>query len=140
MRVHNTHSREVTLPAAAAFAEITAMGTAEDRIWPAPRMPFRRTDGAPRVGVTTERHGIIRATLDRYQPDQEMVWRSTLGYLGGTHGFFVEPLSERRCRVDHVLDAKLSWWFAPLWRLWMVRVHDRLIERLLDRLELAARP
>jgi hypothetical protein len=87
--------------------------------------------------VTSERHGLIRAQLVSYEPTapQEMVWRSTLSYIVGSHGFFVEPLSATSCRVEHRLDARLSWWFSPVWRVWMGRVHDDVVERLLDRLQ-----
>lgn len=137
MHVLNAHSRAIDAPRAAVFHEIRALGTDADRIWPSARMPFVRTPGAPCVGSTTERHGIIRATLDRYEPDSALVWRSNLSYIVGTHGFFVEATSPTTCVVEHVLDARLGWWFVPAWQLKVAAVHDLIIERLFDRLAAA---
>lgn len=56
MHLLNKHERTVNRPVAAVFGDLVAMGTSDDRIWPMPKMPFRRTDGPMTVGTTKERH------------------------------------------------------------------------------------
>ena len=34
----------------------------------------------------------------------------------------------------HMLDADLAWWFVPVWIVKVRAVHDRILERLLQRL------
>jgi hypothetical protein len=138
MHVLDIHSRVVKGTTARVFAELEAMGTTHDRIWPAPTMPFLRTPGPLRVGETTESHGLIRATLDAYEPGSTLSWRATLPFLQGTHGFTTEALEDGTTRVVHTLDAHVSLWFAPIWRWRIADIHTRIIESLFDRLEQAA--
>lgn len=137
MKVVNVHCRTVGIEAARVYALLEEMGTGSDRVWPAPRMPFRRTPGPLRVGTTEERHGIIRAVLDRLEPQRTIVWRARLPFLVGTHGFALRTVGHETV-VEHRLEARLAWWFVPVWTLKVARIHDRLIEALFDRLEAAA--
>lgn len=134
MRIRNHHVRFVPHAPDDVFAALSAMGTDEDRLWPAPSMPFVRTPGPLRAGLTRERHGIIRAVLDAHEPNRVIRWRAELPFLTGTHGFELGA-TEGGCEVAHRLDADLAWWFAPVWKLKIGAVHDRLIEALLDRVE-----
>ena len=134
MHVVKIHERLLVRPLAEVFHELTALGTAADRIWPEPQMPFRRTDGPMRVGVTRERHGAIRAVLDAYEENRRIVWRAELRFLRGVHSFEVQDVGRGVTRVRHVLRIRLAWWFVPVWRVYVSGVHDRILERLLDRL------
>jgi hypothetical protein len=136
MRAHAVHAREIAASTEVVFAEIVALGTPADRIWPAPRMPFRRSAGEPVVGVTRERHGIIRAVLVALEPGRHMVWRARQPFLEGTHAFTVTPGARGGSLVEHALDARLAWWFAPIWRFRIAAVHDRIVGALLERLAL----
>jgi hypothetical protein len=133
MRAVAVHVREIAAPPARAFAEIAAMGTAADRIWPVPRMPFQRTPGDLVVGVTRERHGLIRAVLAAIEPDRHLSWRARQPFLDGTHGFKVTPTATG-CRVEHALEVGLTWWAAPIWRLRIGALHDRIAIALLAQL------
>lgn len=134
MRVHNVHQRLLEGPIESVFAELEAMGTSRDRIWPAPRMPFTRTPGVMVVGETRERHGLIRATLAAFEPQKRICWQAKLPFLRGTHAFELVPEGPTRTLVRHVLDADVALWFMPVWKLKIARIHDRLLESLLDRL------
>ena len=134
LTVLNTHQRRLPRPLGQVFADLAALGTAQDRIWPAPRMPFRRTEGPLRVGLTREQHGIIRAVLDGYRENASIVWRVDLSSLKGTHAFEVRGLDDGSTLVRHEVRARLAWWFAPAWWLSIARLHDRIIEALFDRL------
>lgn len=134
MHVRNEHARLIARPASEVFRELATLGTAEDRIWPAPSMPFERTPGPLRVGVTRERHGIIRAVLEEVVPNRKLVWRADQRFMKGTHGFEIIE-TPAGCRAVHVLDGDLAWWFVPVWMLKVQRIHDRILERLLERLD-----
>lgn len=134
LTVLNAHERRVPRPLGEVFADLAALGTAQDRIWPAPRMPFRRTEGPMRMGVTRERHGLIRAVLDSYRDNETIVWRVELSQLRGTHAFSVRGLDDGSTLVRHEVRARLAWWFAPAWWLSITRLHDRIIEALFDQL------
>lgn len=134
MRIRNVHARSINRPAADVFRDLERLGTEEDTVWPAPSMPFQRTPGPLRVGVTRERHGIIRAALNEFEPGRRMVWCADQPFLRGTHGFELTQ-TPSGCYAAHVLEARLSWWFAPVWVFKIASIHDRIIEGLLDRLE-----
>jgi hypothetical protein len=106
MKVLNTHERRVRRPLPEVFEELAALGTAKDHIWPEPNMPFRRTDGPMRVGVTRERHGAIRAVLDTYQVNDRIVWRADQSFLRGTHGFEVRDIGNGSTLVRHEVRAE----------------------------------
>ncbi len=136
MHIRNTHAREVARPPSEVFAALEAVGTENDTVWPAPSIPFERTPGQLRVMETKERHGIIRATLVELEPDRSLVWRADQPFIKGTHGFEITE-TDAGCHVTHVLDARLAWWFVPIWMFKVRAVHDRILERLLERLETA---
>lgn len=136
MHIKNVHVRSIARSPNEIFDDLERMGTDRDTVWPAPSMPFTRTPGPLRVGETEERHGIIRAVLDEIALDQKLVWRANQPFIDGTHGFEITETSNG-CEVSHVLDAEIPWWFVPAWLLKVRAVHDRILERLLDRLELA---
>ncbi len=135
MRVEVEHHRVVERSVGDVFASLAALGTPGDTLWPAPSMPFVRSEGPLEVGVTKERHGIIRAVLDDLAPNQRIIWRATVSFLEGTHGFRVRELSSTSTRVSHELDVDLSWWFVPAWYAGMAGAHDRIVTKLLARLD-----
>jgi hypothetical protein len=134
MRLLNIHERLIARPLPEIFGELAALGTAADRIWPDPKLPFRRAAGPLRVGATWERHGTIRAILDSYEPNRRIVWRADLSFLRGTHTFEVRQAERGLTLVRHIIQADITWWFAPVWRLYVSGIHDRILEGLLDRL------
>lgn len=140
MKLVTTHERLVPRTPAEVFGDLAALGTAADRIWPEPKIPFRRTAGPMRVGVTREQHGGIHAVLDAYEPNERIVWRADLRFLRGTHAFEVQDAGNGGTLVRHVIRANLAWWFGPVWRLYVSGLHDRILEGLLDRLAADAGP
>ena len=134
MLVHNVHERVLPRSRDAVFAELEALGTPHDRIWPKPSMPFTRTPGPMVVGETRERHGIIAATLSAFEPLERITWQASLPFLRGTHAFELTREGFASTRVAHVLHADVALWFMPVWKFKVARIHDRLIEGLFDRL------
>lgn len=111
------------------------MGTAQDSIWPEPSMPFQRTAGTMRIGITKEKHGMIKATLSEYVENQRIIWQAELPFLSGTHGFYIESGEKDETIVTHLLSVHLRWWFIPIWYFRINSIHNRIIEGILDRLE-----
>lgn len=134
MRIEVDHHRVMHRESSEVFADLVAMGTPDDAIWPTRRMPFIRDPGPLRVGVTRERHGAIRAVLDEHVPDERILWRARTRFIEGSHGFRVARLKDGNTRVTHTLRARAPWWFAPIWAGWMARMHDRIVIALLERL------
>lgn len=134
MNLLNAHERMIPRPLSEVFDDLAALGTAADRIWPEPEIPFRRAAGPMRVGVTWERHGAIRAILDTYEPNRRIVWRADMSFLRGTHAFELHEPERGRTLVRHIVRANVAWWFGPVWQLYVGRIHDRIMEGLLDRL------
>ncbi len=52
----------------------------------------------------------------------------------GRHGLEITETSSGY-DVAHVLDAKLSWWFVSVRSAKVRKIHDWILEALLDRLE-----
>jgi hypothetical protein len=140
MRILNTHERLVRRPLPEVFADLVALGTPEDRIWPEPTMPFRRTAGPMRVGVTRERHGAIQAVLMTFEENRRIVWRADLSFLQGTHAFEVQEVGRDHTLARHVVQASLPWWFTPVWQLWMSGKHNQIVEGLFERLARSTAP
>lgn len=134
IKLLNTHERLVPRPLPQVFSDLVALGTSADRIWPEPTVPFRRTEGPMTVGVTRERHGAIRAVLETFEENTRIVWRADLSFLRGIHAFEVQEVEPGCTLVRHVVQARLAWWFAPVWYLWVSAMHDHIVEGLLDRL------
>jgi hypothetical protein len=144
MQVHITHSRELPLAAEEAGALLDGLGTPGDRLWPVQRWPTTplELDGPLAVGVAS-RQGLLRLTqirqvVSEYVPGRRVAFRFAPGLgLVGSHRFAVEPLDPGRCRMTHVLDARVE---ARMLLVYPVlrRQHDALAEDLLDRAELAA--
>jgi hypothetical protein len=138
MHVIDIHERTIPRSPASVFDDLEALGTDRDRTWPEPRMPFHRTPGPLAVGATRERHGAIRAILESHEPERRLIWRATVSFLRGTHGFELRRVDDATTVVVHRLDIDVPFWFAPVWRWKIARIHTRIVEALLDRLEAAA--
>ena len=116
------------------FELLTAMGTAEDRVWPFPSQPFMRSPGPLTPGTTEEWHGGLHAVLEDVEPEKRIVWRIDTEGVDGTHAFTLDA-EGRRVTVRHRLTATLDDVQGRLlWRR-MEEQHERSIEGLFDKLE-----
>lgn len=131
----NSHHRVMSLKKEDAFILLEDMGTESDKIWPEPKIPFKRTPGQMEVSKTKESHGIIKASLIEYIQNERIVWQADLPFLKGSHGFYISTESDGKIKICHVLEAKLSWWFKPIWILKVRKIHDAIIEGVFDRME-----
>lgn len=131
----NIHERIIDMDAHMAFQYLEDMGTAKDLVWPNPDLPFERTPGELRPGVTTESHGRIRATLQDYTSGSRIAWGVDMAALKGSHVFLVEAIAPGKSKVKHVLEVDLAPWFVPLWDAEIGPLHDKILEGLLDKMQ-----
>ncbi|MBA3263316.1 MAG: DUF3995 domain-containing protein, partial [Thermoleophilaceae bacterium] len=145
MKIHNVHSRELPGTQDQIGALIDDLGTPEDRLWPTDRWTTTplELDGPLAVG-TQSRQGLLRLTqmrqvVDVYEPGRRIEFRFTPGLgIVGTHRLEVQPLGADRTRLTHTLDCRVEAKMLPLYPI-LIRVHDALVEDILDRAELAIR-
>jgi hypothetical protein len=138
MRILSTHSRDLDAAPAAVGALIESLGSDRDELWPSERWPGIpiHFDRPLAVGARGG-HGLIRYSVEEYEPDWLVVMRFDLGQaLEGIHRIDVEWLGSERSRLVHTLDVRVegsTLLVSPVLR----RMHDALIEDLPDRAEAA---
>jgi uncharacterized protein YndB with AHSA1/START domain len=128
-----TYERAFSGTARRIFELLTAMGTAEDRVWPFPSQPFMRSAGPLKPGATEEWHGPIHAVLEDVEPEKRIVWRIDSPGVEGTHAFELHA-EGRKVIVRHRLTATLSDTDGRVvWKRYE-EPHQRAIEGLFDKL------
>lgn len=95
------------------------------------RNPDGMSPSALVPGKTMVGHGPFRFALTQWDGHR---WRVDLVNGEGWHGFELEALGERT-RITHTLDAKLGLWFE----VFVLPLHDWVVESMFDRLEIALR-
>lgn len=144
--VLNVHLREVAAPADRVGDLLDRLGGPSDRLWPSPAwwpVRFSGMDGDRLAVGARGGHGPIRYHVEEYERGRRVRCRFApqVG-LDGWHELRVDPVAAAsadapRCRLTHVISARLA---TPrtrvLWPLVIRRMHDALLEDLLDRAEL----
>ena len=114
------------------------LGTDRDRLWPTERWPTipLKLDRPPAVGARGG-HGLIRYRVEEYEPSRRLVFRFEPGQgLDGRHWFEIETAGDAGARLVHTIDTRVSGptrLLSPALR----RMHDLVIEDVLDRAEVA---
>jgi hypothetical protein len=138
MKIRSVHSRDLETPPAAVGDLLATLGSDRDGLWPSERWPGIpvRFDRPLAVGARGG-HGLIRYSVERYEPGRSLRFRFEPGKgIDGFHGFDVEDRGAGRSRLVHTLEVDVSGTtrlVSPVLR----RMHDALIEDLLDRAEAA---
>jgi hypothetical protein len=138
MRIRSAHSRDLEAPPAAVGHLLARLGSDRDALWPSERWPGIpvRYDRPLAVGARGG-HGLIRYWGEGYEPGHSLRFRFEAGQgIDGFHRFDVEDLGAGRSRLLHTLKVDVSGTtrlVSPVLR----RMHDALIEDLLDRAEAA---
>lgn len=138
MRVRSRHARDLDAGADEVGRLVAALGSDHDVLWPNDRWPGTRIEFDRPLGPGARGgHGVIRYSVEAYEPGRRVVFRFDPGTgLDGTHGFDVEPLDGGRTRLVHTLDARVEG-TTRLMRPLLLRMHDTLIGQLLDNAERA---
>lgn len=133
--VANIHTRDLKASRAQVGALIDGLASDDDKLWPHDRWYPMRFERPLAVGAKGG-HGIIRYTVETYQPGQAISFRflSPPGFIG-SHGFDISELAPGTVRIQHRISMQLEgsariWW--PLVIRWL---HDALIEDAFDRAE-----
>jgi hypothetical protein len=138
MRIVSVHTRELDCDPATVGRLLDALGSECDELWPRDRWPgipirFDRPLGPGARGG----HGLIRYFVEAFEPGRSLLFRFEPGQgLDGIHRLRVEPLEHGRARLVHALDVEVGGALrvvSPVLR----RMHDALVEDLLDRAESA---
>ncbi len=138
MKVDSIHARDLDASPEQVGALLTRLGAPGDELWPHERWPTTPIEFDRPLAVGARGgHGLIRYTVVEHEPERRLVFRFDPGLgLDGVHRFDLEPLGTDGTRLVHTLDAQVG---GPL-RLAaqpLLRMHDLVIEDLLDRAELA---
>ena len=135
MKIHNVHERTLPVPADAVWNLLETLGGPDDRLWPRDRWPAIKLDGGLEPG-TRGHHAFIRYAIVGTEPGRRVRFRfrDTPG-VEGEHGFEVLPAGDGAAVLRHVLDIHARGPFELYWRTVIVRLHDALLEDLLDRAE-----
>jgi hypothetical protein len=134
----NRHQRSIDAPADEVGALLATLGQADDRLWPADAWTPMVLDGPVAVGARGG-HGPIRYHVSAYEPGTRVrfTFEPQVG-IDGYHEFAVVSLAPDRCMLRHVLTGELRGRLRVLMPLVVERLHDAVLEDLLDRAELAA--
>jgi hypothetical protein len=133
MRVENIHQRELDAPAEKVGQLIDGLASANDLLWPTDRWPTMHFDRPLGVGASGG-HGPIRYVVDSYLPGRSVQFRfvEPKGFVG-VHRFEIEPATDGRATLRHVIEMQASGRTWLMWTLVIRPLHDALLEDALDR-------
>ncbi|MEU7131976.1 DUF2867 domain-containing protein [Streptomyces sp. NPDC046261] len=131
--IRNVHERTVRASAAAVGALLDRLSSDDDPVFPVPAWSPMRFDRPLGVGATGG-HGPVRYSVTAYEPGRRVRFDFTAPD-NGFHELTVEPLTDERCRVRHVLEAELRGVKRLRWDAVIRPVHDVMVEELFDNIE-----
>lgn len=126
MRIHNVHERTLPIDADAAWALVDSLGTPDDRLWPRRWPRMRRTEAIAQ-------HAFVKYHVVGREPGQSLRFRfRDMPGFDGEHAFEVLPAGDGASVLRHTLTADAKGPIELGWRLYIRRLHDALLEDLLD--------
>lgn len=137
MSLHNVHERTIDASPEEVGALLDRLGSEGDPLWPSGWQPMR-FDRPLQVGADGG-HGGVRYWVSEYEPGRRV--RFTVHPVTGIDGYHeleVEPLSDSRCVLRHVLEGEPRGVMRLLVPLMVESLHDAVLEDLLDNAERAA--
>jgi len=137
MKIENVHERTYPVEASALAPFLDGLGSGADRLWPRRQWPPMVVGAGLHVG-SAGGHGPVRYVVERYEPGRSVSFRfrRPRGW-DGTHSFVIQPLSDGRSRLIHVLEMRASGAALLQWLLVFRPLHDAVIEEGLDRVATA---
>ena len=127
----NYHARLVSRPAAEVYQRLAMMGGGLDDLWPLPSIPMK-VEGALAPGVQAG-HGPIRYKLVAIEPGRRIEWRFTMAKLHGRYEYHVEAAGGGTL-VENTIEGSVTGELVEVWPTALGRLHDWVMERILDRL------
>ncbi len=136
MRFRNVHRRYVAADPAAVGRLIDTLSSTDDRLWPHERWPRMRFAAGLQTG-SHGGHGPVRYSVERHEPQTEIVFRfSGDGPPGvtGWHRYRVAAQGQG-CVLEHAAEGRTFGSARLSWPLVFRSLHDALIEDSLDKAE-----
>ncbi|MBH0778708.1 SRPBCC family protein [Nocardia bovistercoris] len=134
MAVLNIHSRRLAADADQVGALVDTLTGPHDRLWPGDRWPVARLDGPLGVGARGG-HGPVRYRVEEYEPARRIRFRfNGSPNIDGYHEFTVTPDGDAAV-LRHTLAGRPRGITRLTWPFFYRRMHDALLEDLLDRAE-----
>ena len=127
----NYHARLVPRPAAEAYQRLALMGGGLDDLWPLPSVPMK-AEGALAPGVGAG-HGPVRYELAAIEPGSRIEWRFTMAKLHGRYEYRVGAAGDGTL-VENTIEGSATGELVEVWPTALGRLHDWVMERILDRL------
>ena len=130
MRIHNVHERTLAIDADAAWALVDSLGTPDDRLWQNQRWPaMRRQDD---IG----QHAFVKYRVVGREAGRSLRFRfRDMPGFNGEHAFEIQPAGPGASVLRHTMTADATGPIELGWRLYIRRLHDALLEDLLDAAE-----
>lgn len=133
--IRNTHERTLEASSARVGALLETLGQPNDHLWPSPHWAPMLLDRPLGIGAEGG-HGSIRYRVSEYEPGRRVRFTFTQGTgIDGMHELSVEPLTDDRCRLRHVLIGRPRGLMRLLAPLAVESLHDAVLEDLLDNAE-----
>ena len=127
MRIHNVHERTLPIDAQAAWTLVDSLGTPDDRLWPRGGWPRMKREG------DSAHHAFVRYRVVGREPGRSLRFRfRDMPGFAGEHAFEVIPAGDGASVLRHTMIADAQGRIELAWRLCIRRLHDALLEDLLD--------
>ncbi len=132
--IRNAHSRRLPAAPADVGRLLDSLASDDDVLWPVDRWPALRLDRPLQVGADGG-HGPVRYRVQDYVAGRRVVFRfdPSVG-LDGVHALELVA-GPGGTLLQHTLEAHPRGAMRVLWPLCVRRLHDALLEDLLDRAE-----
>lgn len=128
----NIHERVIAAPAEAVAPLLETFGQPNDQLWPFDDWVPLKLDRPLAVGADGG-HGPIRYHVTDYQPGKKVTFtfHPRTGLIG-THELTLETLGPNRCKMTHILDAQPTGLMRVAVPLFVLSLHNAVLEDLLD--------
>lgn len=135
--MRNVHCRTIPVPADRVGGLLDRLATVDDALWPSPAWAAMRLDRPLGVGARGG-HGPIRYEVVAHDPGRRVrfAFDPQVGIVGW-HEARVVDVDANQCRLVHEIRATARGAMVLLWPTVVRRLHDALVEDLLDNAELA---
>jgi hypothetical protein len=137
--VKNVHERRVPFAIGEVARLVDSLSSAEDRLWPRDAWPPMILDRGLVVG-SKGGHGMIRYSVDAYEPGRSVTFRFADGLgIVGTHSFTATDDGAGGTVLRHEIHGQTEGSMRLLWPFVIRWMHDTVVEDALDTAEASLR-
>jgi hypothetical protein len=135
MRFSDSHERTISAPEDQVWSLVAALGTDDDRLWPA-GFPAFRLHGPLAPGAEAE-HWSVRHVCQAVERGRSVEWSFSVDGIHGHHRFLVGPGAGGGTQLRHELEGTAPPEGVERWRSTIQPLHAAVIEGVLDGAERA---